>query len=65
MLIETSSLQHHDGKDALNKFVFKCRLKDDEDDNCLTVTGMLFLANDPATEKSCSPAFDFVVGTIN
>ena len=31
--------------------MFKCRLKDDIDDNCLTVTGRLFHASGPATEK--------------
>ena len=44
---------------------FKCRLKDDKDDNCLTVTGRLFHARGPATEKAHSPAFVFVRGTIN
>ena len=49
----------------MNKYVFKCRLKDDKDDNCLTVTGRLFHASGPVTEKARSPAFVFVRGTIN
>ena len=52
------ALQHHDGKDSLNKYVFK-------DDNCLTLTGRLFHASGPATEKARSSAFVFVQGTIN
>ena len=40
-------------------------LKDDKDDNCLTVTGSLFHARGSATEKARSPAFIFVRGTIN
>ena len=47
-------MQYHDGKDSLNKYVFKCRLKDDKDDNCLAVTGKLFHAQGPATEKHVS-----------
>ena len=40
-------------------------LKDNKDDNCLIVTGRLFHASGPATEKARSPAFVFVRGTIN
>ena len=35
----------------MNKCVFKCRLKDGKDDNCLIVIGRLFHARGPATEK--------------
>ena len=58
------ALQYHDdGKIALNKCVFKCRLKDDKDDDCLTVTGGLFHARGPATEKARSTAFVFVLAS--
>ena len=56
--------QQQGEKDALNKYIYKCRLKDDKDDNCLTVTGRLFHARGHATEKLRSPAFVFVRGTI-
>ena len=40
-------------------------MNDDKDDNYLTVTGRLFHARAPATEKARSPTFLFVRGTFN
>ena len=58
-------LFHHDGKGALNKYLFKCLLKDDKDDNCLRVTCSLFHVRGSATEKVRSMPFVFVRDTSN